>query len=174
MRIHPFLIALFLIFSISHVAEAQDSKEVFTIYLVRHAEKVTTDKNTKDPSLTPCGMQRAESLAGFFEQIDLQKIYSTDYTRTKNTANPVAKSKEKELEFYDPRSLEDFAKIIRSKKENALIVGHSNTTGVLAGLLSEQEIGSFDESIYNRIYQVVFFKQEGNLQILTSSFVCDE
>lgn len=174
MRIKPFLIAFLLIFSVTHFVKAQETKEVFTIYLVRHAEKVTTDKSDKDPLLTNCGKMRAEGLAEFFGQIELDRIYSTDYERTKSTAAPVSNSKQKNLDFYDPRKLEDFAAMLKAKKEDVLVVGHSNTTGVLAGLLSGQEIGSFDESIYNRIYQVTFLKKEGHLQIFHSSFECAE
>lgn len=173
MRAQTFLIAIILIFSLHFNAKAQDSKEVFTIYLVRHAEKVTTDQNSKNPSLTDCGMNRAKSLVTFFEQINLQEIHSTDYIRTKDTAYPVAKNKEKEIKFYDPKNLKDFAKMLRETKKDALVVGHSNTTGVLAGLLSGQELASFDESIYNRIYQVVIFKNEEHLQVFQSSFDCE-
>jgi hypothetical protein len=57
-------------------------------------------------------------------------------------------------------------------KQNALVVGHSNTTGVLAGLLVGQEIGAFDLNIYNRIYQVVIYKNQGRLHLLNTVFDC--
>jgi 2-keto-3-deoxy-galactonokinase len=53
-----------------------------------------------------------------------------------------------------------------------LVVGHSNTTAVLAGLLIGEEMGSFDESIYNRVYQVVIAGDDRRLHILHTAFVC--
>ena len=59
-----------------YAVNAQDNKEIFTIYLVRHAEKEQSSDNPGDPSLTECGLQRAESLAGFLEKVDLDAIYA--------------------------------------------------------------------------------------------------
>ena len=58
--------------------------------------------------------------------------------------------------------------------ENALVVGHSNSTPVLAGLLVGERLEPIDESIYNRIYQVVINKETGRLQVLHSVFDCKE
>lgn len=151
---------------------AQEDNQIFTIYLVRHAEKQVSADGSKDPSLTPCGQQRAESLAGFLRQVNLASIYSTDYTRTRDTAQPTASAKGMELKMYDPRALKDFAELLLDRRQDALVVGHSNTTAVLAGLLVGEEMGSFDESIYNRIYQVVVSNTQGRLHILESAFVC--
>ena len=53
-------------------------------------------------------------------------------------------------------------------------MGHSNTTGVLAGLLVGEDIGAFDESIYNRIYEVVVTKNERRLHVFHTAFRCGE
>ena len=156
-----------------HTACSQPKEGLFTIYLVRHAEKDVSDKNNSDPALTPCGVERAESLSTFFDQITLDKIYSSDYLRTRETAKPTAQSKGKELVFYNPGDLKSFSKELLEKQENALVVGHSNTTGILAGLLCDQEIGSFDESIYNRIYQVVINKKTPQLYVYHTAFSCE-
>ncbi len=174
MRIKIFLSIVLLMLGVPYMLNAQESHEIFTIYLVRHAEKEVSADNPKDPPLTPCGAQRAESLASFFGEIDLDVIYSTDYMRTKNTAQPTAKEKGKMLKYYDPKQLDDFAKLLIKNKQDVLVVGHSNTTPVLAGLLVGQELGSFDEHIYNRIYQVVLHKKKGRLHILQTAFVCKD
>lgn len=172
MRIKSFFTAISLIFCLQYAAIAQESDEMFTIYLVRHAEKASSGENPKNPPLTECGELRAESIATFFDQVDLKEIYSTDYTRTKSTAEPTAMKKEKKMKYYDPNNLEDFSKLLIDSKQDALVVGHSNTTGVLAGLLAGEVLGSFDERIYNRIYQVVFYKNEGRLEVFHSAFIC--
>ena len=130
--------------------------------------------NPKDPPLTKCGVQRAESISNFFKAIDFDVIYSTEYLRTIGTARPVAKNKVKKIEYYDPGNLEDFAKLLLKNKQDVLVVGHSNTTPVLAGLLIDKELEPFDERIYNRVYQVVVFKDKVKLSILHTAFICNQ
>ena len=153
-------------------ANAQGLDQGFTLYLVRHAEKELSADNPKDPPLTPCGEERAESLAHFLSSVDLEAVYSTDYLRTRNTAHPVAREKEIEVQIYDPKNPDDFAKLLVDRKQNALVVGHSNSTPTLAGLLLGEELESIDESIYDRIYQLVFFEGKARLQLFHSTFEC--
>lgn len=161
MRAKIILTGIFLILGFHFKVTAQQTEEIFTIYLIRHAEKEVSKEQPKDPPLTECGKERAEQLVVFFKEIDLDAVYSTEYIRTKSTALPTAMNKVKELEYYDPRNLEEFAKLLVGRKQDALVVGHSNSTANLAGLLTGQDLGSIDESIYNRIYQVVFYKDKG-------------
>lgn len=127
-----------------------------------------------DPPLTLCGKKRSESLSNFLKDVPIEVIYSTDYTRTKNTALPTAQLKGLNIRQYDGETLEDFSKLLLRRKQDALVVGHSNTTGVLAGLLTGQEIGEFDLDIYDRIYQVSLRKRRGRLHILHTAFDCNE
>ncbi|WNC71867.1 phosphoglycerate mutase family protein [Thalassotalea psychrophila] len=164
-----FSISLNSVFAYS--AETKQIGEGFTIYLVRHAEK---QLNVKDPELTSCGHNRAESIAKQLELINLDKLYSTNFKRTMQTAKPIATLKSLEVESYNPKDLQQVATQLIHKQENAVVVGHSNTTAVLAGLLANQPLGSFDESVYDRIYQVVLFKGSVQLNVLQQSFVCSE
>ena len=54
------LTIILLLFSLSVLAQ---NPKPTTIYLVRHAEKVTTDAANKDPLLTEKGQERAKSLS---------------------------------------------------------------------------------------------------------------
>ncbi len=40
-----------------------ETDEIFTVFLVRHAEKATVSDHSKDPALSPCGESRAVALA---------------------------------------------------------------------------------------------------------------
>lgn len=172
MRIRIFITTVLLFLSFQYSANAQNSDEIFTIYLVRHAEKEVSAENPRNPPLTECGQERAEKLALFFEEVDLNAIYSSDYTRTKSTARPTARAKGIDVDLYNPGELGDIARTLIEQKKDALVVGHSNTTGVLAGILAGEEIASFDESIYNRIYQVVINKTSRQLNVFHTSFSC--
>lgn len=165
-------VILFLGIQVASFAQNEDS--MFTIYLVRHVEKERTADDPTDPPLTSCGEQRAASLEVFLSAVHLDAIYSSDYTRTRETAKPLAQNRKMEIHLYDPKKLEDFAKVLRAQGEDALVVGHSNSTPVLAGLLIGEKLEPIDESIYNRIYQVVISKEAGRLHVLHSVFDCQE
>jgi len=174
MNFKIFITIIFLVLGLQHVLSAQSRNELFTIYLVRHAEKNSTADNYLDPPLTQCGQQRAESLDSFLIDVNLDAVYSTDYLRTRNTALPTATTKELEIKLYNSNELEDFSKFLIDCKQDALVVGHSFSTGVLAGLLTDQELEPFDLSIYNRIYQVVFYKNTGRLHLFHTAFDCKD
>ncbi|TRX53091.1 phosphoglycerate mutase family protein [Thalassomonas sp. M1454] len=140
-----------------------------TIYLVRHAEKLT---DNKDPGLTQCGLQRADALAKQLGAVEFTKIYSTNYQRTVLTAMPLAKQNNKKISYYNPTKLKQFAIQLANEQGSSLVVGHSNTTAVLAGLLTQQQLDSFDESIYDRLYQVVIINGHASLQLIMQNFNC--
>ena len=54
MRINKFIIIAVVLIGSQYPANAQDSEEIFTIYLIRHAEKELSADNPKDPPLTAC------------------------------------------------------------------------------------------------------------------------
>jgi broad specificity phosphatase PhoE len=154
--------------------DAQKDSELFTIYLVRHSEKDLTSNNHSNPPLSQCGEQRSENLSNFLRDVNLDVIYSSDYIRTQNTALPTALSKGLEISEYNPQELEDFSKLLIANKQDVLVVGHSNTTGVLAGLLVGEEIGAFDLDVYDRVYQALMYKNSGRLQLLHTAFDCSD
>ena len=166
-----FLIIL-IIFGFQYKIHSQEEVKIFTIYLVIHSEKDLSSNNSADPSLTKCGKQRSENLSVFLKDVPLEAIYSTQYNRTKNTALPTAISKDIEVTEYSALELKSFSKLLIDREQNALVIGHSNTTGVLAGLLIGKEIGAFDLNIYNRIYQVVIYNKQGRLHLLNTVSDC--
>ncbi len=58
------------------------------MYLVRHAKAVGQDFTAR---LTDEGYKQAQSLVSFFEDIPLERIYSSPYRRTIETIEPLAK-----------------------------------------------------------------------------------
>lgn len=156
-------------FSFNQVQAIGANSTSFSIYLVRHAEKQITQK---DPELTRCGLLRATNIAKQLELIKFDHVYSTKYKRTKQTAAPIAQQENITTEYYDPSHLPEFANALIAKQKNSLVVGHSNTTAVLAGLLVAESGEAFDESVYDRIYQVVFIKGVPHMQILQQGFTC--
>jgi phosphohistidine phosphatase SixA len=119
-----------------------------TWYFVRHFEKQLGD----NPSLTETGKARAEALAAFFSNKSVTHVYSTDYNRTLETATPVATLKNISIEYYDPRSLAEFATMIKAL-DHVLVVGHSNSTPQILSLMGGEDI-NIEESDYGVVYKL--------------------
>ncbi|WP_262696346.1 SixA phosphatase family protein [Kordiimonas aquimaris] len=133
--------------------------EAPAIYLVRHAEKLADT----DPGLTEKGIARAEALAHLMKSADLKVVYSTPYKRTMMTAKPSAEQAHLEVQSYDPRALRDFAEKLKAdfnaNSQSVLVVGHSNTTPVLASMLTGTEHRMLNEDEYSYLFVV---RPEGN------------
>lgn len=136
------------------------------IYLVRHAEK-QTDAG-KDPELTRQGHQRANNLASYLADKKIQAIYSSDFKRTQQTAKPLADKLGQKVISYNPRELQAIADKVLGSKQNVLVVGHSNTTPMLAFLLGGDAVSDIDESEYDRIYKLTVNGDKINTQIIRS------
>jgi broad specificity phosphatase PhoE len=146
---------------------------MFTIYLARHAEKATEAREPSDPPLSACGRRRAEMLAIMLKNVELERVYSTPYVRTRDTALPAASDRGLEVEEYDPASLASFSDLLLENRQNALVIGHSDTTAVLAGLISGEAGEEFDEDEYDRLYLVTVSGDQNQLILLDQAFHCD-
>ena len=124
-----------------------------TYFFVRHAEK--QDDGTKNPHLTEEGKSRAIRLADMLKSERIDAVYSTDYHRTIETAQPVADNKGHEIVIYDPRDFDIGSFLNKTAGQNVLVVGHSNTTPANVNLvLGNQKYPQIDESDYTHFYIV--------------------
>ncbi|MFA0964498.1 phosphoglycerate mutase family protein [Roseivirga sp. BDSF3-8] len=133
-----------------------ENKELTTLILVRHAEKVAD--GSEDPALTPKGEARAALLADMLSSAEINAIYSTPYRRNIMTVQPLADRMGMDITEYDPR--QDPAVFINNllqQHEGAkvLIAGHSNTVPhLLNALLGESRYQDLPDSAYNNLYVV--------------------
>src|SRR5690348_14127274 len=68
-------------------ALAQDDFKPTTVFLVRHAEKEAEPK--QDPPLTKAGVARSQELARLLGAANIKAIYTSQFIRTKQTAEPL-------------------------------------------------------------------------------------
>ena len=160
MKYKALVICLALLAVFSSVVFAASADQ--TVYLVRHAEKVTD--GSADPALTVAGAKRAATFAHYFENKGLKAVYSSDTVRTRDTAAPTAKHYGQEIILYDPRDMEAIAKIAKARGDTILIVGHSNTTAVLVNLLAGGDLPNLKDHHYDRIY-IVTLRDDGTSNV---------
>jgi 2,3-bisphosphoglycerate-dependent phosphoglycerate mutase len=142
--------------------------------ILRHAEKDTTIAGSQmmqaDPPLNAKGQLRAQSLVRELKQYKINKIYSTNYNRTKSTALPLANALGQKIHSYDPRQLTSFADELKATAKDAttvLIVGHSNTSPKLVNLLLGKEMyKDLDESVYNQYWVVKIKGQHKKAKVI--------
>ena len=131
------------------------SQECSSFYLIRHAEKLRIDKTERNPKLNDKGVLRAEKWKEILKNINLDKIYSTNYKRTIETANPTSKSQNVDITIYSPSNIDyrNFKEINKGKK--VLIVGHSNTIpNFVNGLIEEGFYEQIDDLNNSNLYLV--------------------
>src|SRR5689334_9132614 len=97
-----------------------------TVFVVRHAEKAS---DAADTPLSEAGRERAECLARTLKDAHIDAVLTTQYVRTKQTAEPTIKQSHAHAESFDAKAS---SQIVAAAKEAAktgdvLIVAHSNT-----------------------------------------------
>jgi broad specificity phosphatase PhoE len=148
----PALSSLVLMLCMVIPAVTQAAPGAASIFLVRHAEKVDA---SDDPGLSEAGQERARALAHTLKDAGIERVYTTDYRRTRDTANPFAARLALPVELYDPMVLAALADSLRQAGQNVLVVGHSDTTPELVDLLGGDPGPEIDEkSEYDRLYIV--------------------
>lgn len=134
-----------------------------TVILFRHAEKdISEEADTANPELSAAGKMRAEKLVKMIDKYQPDIIYSSNYIRTKATVLPLAIKRRAMIFIYDPRNLGQIAEqILSGKLERIVVVGHNNTTPMLANLLIGQEkYKVLAESEYDKIWIIKIKKNE--------------
>jgi len=146
------LTLILLILSVSNPAAAAD-----LVLLVRHAEKADVAADNmlaKDPGLSPAGLKRAESLPSILKDAKLKAVFSTDYKRTRMTAEPVAKQFGLTIQLYDPKNVADLVSRLKATAGAALVVGHSNTIPEVLKALGIQEEVTIPETEFDHLFIV--------------------
>jgi len=141
---------------------AQESDDQTTTYfLIRHAEKVRNDSTDVNPDLSERGYQRAENWKKILQHISFHAIYSTNYNRTLNTVEPIAKTSNLEPILYHPLEVDYDLFQTENKGKNVLIVGHSNTIPQFVNvLINQQKYPEIDDAEFSHLYIITI---KGNL-----------
>jgi phosphohistidine phosphatase SixA len=152
----------------ANTSPVEDGSKLTTVYLVRHAEKATTPP--EDPPLTEAGNARSQQLARILRKAAIKAVYTSQFLRTKQTAEPLAKSLGItpgvlfiKMSSDNPReisrqSIQEIAdKIYERAGEAALVVGHSNTIPDVIKMLGGDMAPAIDEKEFNDLFIVTVY-----------------
>jgi broad specificity phosphatase PhoE len=148
---------------ISVAVYAQDSGKIFA---VRHAEKQSDEADTP---LSSKGQARAECLAQTLKDAHLSAVFTTQYTRTKQTAAPTAQAAGVKTTVIDAKSNDETVKAAKlgSQSGNVLIVGHSNTIPAILTALGAPAV-----TIADTTYDLLFILDTRDPLHLTTLHYC--
>lgn len=145
------IVCLFVCFGCK--TSSEEKTDITTYYFLRHAEKDKSDPSNKNPELSKKGLKRVENWKKHFKNIHFDAVYSTNYYRTKQTAQPIADANTLEITFYQPNTIEYDAFLSNTKKQTVLIVGHSNTTpNFVNKIIGEKKYNPIDETVNNKLF----------------------
>lgn len=132
------------------------------IFVVRHAERAAAnDPNASkrmmadDPPLSPAGQTRAARLAAMLASAGVQRIYTTEFQRSRQTAAPLAdklKLKPVMAPAKDPAPL---VAQLRQAQGNVLVVGHANTIPDLFKKLGVKDDIKIADDQYDDLFVVI-------------------
>ncbi len=131
-----------------------------TVILVRHAEKAD---GSRDPDLSARGAARAAALARVLADVEIHGVYSSQYRRTKQTLEPVAVRKQRDVMVFpvDGEDLPAYARAFTGRLldahagETVLVAGHSNTVPRLIEALGVTPAPNLDDSDYDDLFVVI-------------------
>jgi phosphohistidine phosphatase SixA len=142
--------------------------KVTTVFLVRHAERA--QEPAQDPALTEAGRARAEALARLLSGAGVKAVYTSQFARTKQTAEPLAKllgvpvspvslalkpDRPREISEQSIRELK--GKVEGHAGEAVLVVGHTNSVPDLIRALGGDTVPTMDESRFDDLFVVTVY-----------------
>lgn len=153
-----------------------DQFKVITVFLARHAEKEAMPP--EDPPLTEAGKERSQTLMRLLGSAGIKTIYTSQFLRTKQTAEPLAKQLGIEvtaltikMDEKNPRKISDqsyeevVTKVYERAGESILIVGHSNTLSEIIKRLGGDVMPSVDDKEFDDLFVVTIYAR-GKAKVL--------
>lgn len=153
---------------LTFIVASSYAQKATTIYIVRHAEKQTTNPQDKNPDLTTEGEERAVALKNFLKGKNINYIFSSNYNRTKLTAQPTSLDKNIPITIYNVSKPHELISEIKDLGEgkNILIVGHSNTIiKMINDLGAPTSITELADDDYDFIFELKKRKDKSKLKV---------
>jgi broad specificity phosphatase PhoE len=130
-----------------------------SVFVVRHAERADSGAGApmmnSDPDLSAAGKARAETLAATLKDARITAIFVTQFKRTRQTAEPLAKLLGIEPVVVAANDASVLTEKIKAAPGNVLVVGHSNTVGPTIAALGIAESVKVADDEFDNLFVVV-------------------
>jgi broad specificity phosphatase PhoE len=149
-------------------AVAEDEFKPIIVFLIRHAER--QDEPRQDPPLTDAGVARSQALARLLSNAGVKAIFTSQFTRTKQTAEPLASKLgltvtpfTLKLNPSNPRQIAEEStaevanKILERSGQSVLVVGHSNSIPDVIKMLGGDTVPTIDERKFDDLFIVTVY-----------------
>jgi phosphohistidine phosphatase SixA len=143
--------------AVSQSSASQPNQSGPVVVLVRHAEKAATPAD--DPPLTAAGTQRALALEHALHSIAVTAIVTSEYRRTRDTAEPLARSRGITPQVVQaggaPAAAHVQAVVAAVRRHTSgvvLVVGHSNTVPAIIAALGGQRMRDICDGDYDNLF----------------------
>jgi broad specificity phosphatase PhoE len=129
------------------------------VYVVRHAERAA---GSGDVPISDSGRARANALLESLREARVDAIITTQFQRTKQTAEPLASALSLQMETVAaqgpaPDHATAVANAVRAKGagKSVLVVGHSNTVPAIVAALGGPKFKDLCDDEYDNLFVVV-------------------
>ena len=121
-----------------------------TVILIRHAERLATPGN--DPQLSAAGKSRAQLLPHVLSQAEVSAIYTSEFIRTKETAQPLAAALS--LSPKEATEAQDIKKdiLLNHAGKTVLVVGHTDTVPEVIRLFGDNSDHEIDDNEFDNMF----------------------
>ncbi len=133
----------------------QNKSQITVVYLVRHAEKATSNPNEQDPDLTSAGYARAQALQKHLQNTPIDVFLASPYKRTRLTLEPLAAGRE--INTYQAHGYAALKKLINDKYagKTVIVAGHSNTLlDIIETFGAAKPVPNIGDSKYDYIFKI--------------------
>lgn len=144
---------------------AQDEFKPITVFLIRHAER--EDEPRQDPPLSKLGIARSQAFARLLSTAGIKAIFTSQYARTKQTAEPLATKLGITVTPFtlktnpaNPRQIAEEStaevtnKILEHAGQSVLVIGHSNSVPDVIKMLGGDIVPTIDEKKFDDLFIV--------------------
>lgn len=151
-------------------ASANEDFKVTTIYFVRHAER--SNEPAADPVLNEAGIARSQALARMLEKAEIKAIYTSQFRRAIQTAEPLAaqlgitvapqtmtSSPSNPREVSEESLQQIINEIYKHSGESLLVIGHTNTIPQVIKMLGGDAVPAIDEQAYDDLFIVTLYEK---------------
>lgn len=124
------------------------------VFVVRHADRLD---DSEDSPLSAAGKERAQRLAAMLKDVGITAIYTSQFQRTMQTAEPLARALKISPVSLPTADQEGLIKRIRAehRQDVVLIVGHQNSVPASLKLLGHSEDVTIASTDYSNLFIVI-------------------